>query len=135
MGPPRAYALVALVIGLAVGLGLGLGLELPRPAVDGAEAATTSRVTWRCLAEATSGMYLMIHNASDGTVTATVTTYRQSGGPPDLVWPIDVHKRQTNSLGPGGNAAAVEVRGPSSLWVAAYNANNDGLLACYKKGG
>ena len=132
MGPPRAYALIALVIGLAVGLGLGLGL--PRPAVDGAEAATTSRVTWRCLAQATSNMYLVIHNASDGSVVATVYTYRQAGGPPDLTWPIDVHKRQTASLGPG-NAAAVEVRGPSSLVVGAYNANNDGLLACYKKGG
>ena len=133
MGPPRAYALIALVIGLAVGLGLGLGL--PRPAVDGAEAATTSRVTWRCLAQATPNMYLVIHNASDGSVVATVYAYRQAGGPPDLEWPIDVHKRQTASLGPGGNAVAVEVRGPSSLWVAAYNANNDGLLACYKKGG
>ena len=132
MGPPRAYALIALVIGLAVGLGLGLGL--PRPAVDGAEAATTRRVTWRCLAQQTSNMYLVIHNASNGSVVANVTTYRQAGGPPDLTWPVDVHRRQTASLGPG-NAAAVEVRGPSSLWVAAYNANNDGLLACYKKGG
>ena len=68
---PRRYVLVALLIGLAVGLAVGLA----RPTPDAAEAAGTTRVTWRCMASIQTSMYVVLHNASDKKVPVTVYSY------------------------------------------------------------
>src|SRR5829696_1299235 len=129
MGSPRTYILVALVIGLTVGLAVGLA----RPTSDAAEAAGTTRVTWRCMASIQTSMYVVLHNASDKTVTVTVYSYSLAGGAPIGKSPVAVNPRQTGSFGPPGVAAAIETRVPPTVVVAAYSSSTNELLACDKR--
>src|SRR5829696_10284975 len=115
MRSPRMYILVALVIGLTVGLAVGLA----RPTSDAAEAAGTTRVTWRCMASTQASMYVVLHNASDKKVTVTVDSYGATGGGPIGKSPVEVNPRQSASFGPGA-AAAIETRVPPTVVVAAY---------------
>ena len=120
---PRTYVLVALVIALAVGLA--------RSTPDGAEAAGTRGVTWRCLKPtAATSMDLYIYNGSDKNVTVTINRYEPTG---NLLGksPIDLGGRQTKGFGPGA-AATIETRVPSTVVVAAYISGTAEPLACSK---
>jgi hypothetical protein len=120
---PRTYVLVALAIGLAVGLA--------RPTPDGAEAAGTRGVTWRCLKPtAANSMDLFIYNGSDKNVTVTINRYDPTG---NLLGksPIELGGRQTQSFGPGA-AATIETRVPSTVVVAAYISLTADPIACSK---
>jgi hypothetical protein len=124
---PRTYVLVALVIGLAVGLGAGLARSTP----EGAEAAGTRGVTWRCLKPtAATSMDLFIYNGSDKNLTVTINRYDPIG---NLLGksPLELGRRQTKSFGPGA-AATIETRVPSTVVVAAYISGTAEPLACSK---
>jgi hypothetical protein len=121
--------LVALLIGLAVGLAVGLA----RPTPDAAEAAGTTRVTWRCMASVQASMYVVLHNASDKKVPVTVYSYGATGGAPIGTSLVEVNPRQTASFGPPGVAAAIEARVPPTVFVAAYASGTHDLLACDKR--
>src|SRR5215217_2516490 len=93
---PRTYVLVALAIGLAVGLA--------RSTPDGAEAAGTKGVTWRCLKPtAANSMDLFIYNGSDKNVTVTINRYDPTGNLLGKT-PLELGGRQTQSFGPGAAA-------------------------------
>jgi len=124
---PRTYVLVALAIGLAAGLAIGLAQSTP----DGAEAAGTKGVTWRCLKPtAANSMDLFIYNGSDKNVTVTINRYDPTGNLLGKT-PLELGGRQTQSFGPGA-AATIETRVPSTVVVAAYISLSSDPLACSK---
>jgi hypothetical protein len=124
---PRTYVLVALVIGLAVGLAVGLARSTP----EGAEAAGTRGVTWRCLKPtAANSMDLYIYNGSDKNVTVTINRYGPTG---NLLGksPLELSRRQTQGFTPGA-AATIETRVPSTVVIAAYISLTAEPIACSK---
>ena len=134
MVPQRAYALVALVIGIGIEVGLGL----PRPPVDvpGAEAA--EQTTWRCVIPHVDDFYVGAHNLSAGKVVTNFSSFKRHGSKIADNVPIELAPRQTEGIGFYDTAKTiglVEVRGPSPILVAGYSRGNHSPLACFKKAG